>query len=384
MNILLFQSKTICYESSQYFVKAFQTELEALGCQVALLDSQTPDQSILDAIQNLGFPSFQGILDFNSTLPKMQTPDKEYCLDQIDAPFFNYILDHPLYHHESLSVPLQNYHVLCLDHHHKTYIEKYYPHIRSVHVLSLGGVINSTLLPWKERPYQLTFTGTYTSPALIEKTLREEGGSAADLIFNLAAELKIHPHMTLEELVTTSLPGLSPQTFSGTMRMLFPVDMYIKAWFRHQVLVALLEAQIHLHVFGSGWQDFPLSGSPYFHYQGEFLYEELPKVMSQSQFVLNCNPWFKDGIHDRIFMALCNGAIPFSDPSTSMEAFFTHKKDIAFYQLHDLTQCPVLFESLIKDTSNCLAMSLNAFKIGASHTYANRGNTLLEILRNLN
>lgn len=59
-------------------------------------------------------------------------------LNHIQAPFYNYILDHPVYPHANLSVLLENYHVICIDDDHNKYISKWYPHIKSVHTLSVG------------------------------------------------------------------------------------------------------------------------------------------------------------------------------------------------------------------------------------------------------
>ena len=68
--------------------------------------------------------SFDAVIDYNSKLPGAVLDDGTPFLNHIQAPFYNYILDHPVYHHANLSVLLENYHVICIDDDHNKYISK--------------------------------------------------------------------------------------------------------------------------------------------------------------------------------------------------------------------------------------------------------------------
>lgn len=133
---LLFQIKPVCYNSYTYFSDAIAKELISLGNSVEIFSSK---KESLTAMERFTGQSFDAILDFNSELPKLKMEDDSYFLDRIDAPFYDVILDHPLYHHEMLKQKIKNFHVLCLDENHKKYIETCYPHISSVHVWSMTG-----------------------------------------------------------------------------------------------------------------------------------------------------------------------------------------------------------------------------------------------------
>lgn len=100
---------------------------------------------------------YAAVIDFNSKLPRLMCDDATYYLDTIQAPFFNYILDNPLYHHATLQCPLQRYHVLLVDEEHAAYVRKHYPHIQGTHMLSLGAMkrLSEKLLSRSRKMYYL-------------------------------------------------------------------------------------------------------------------------------------------------------------------------------------------------------------------------------------
>ena len=90
------------------------------------------------ALENLLGRQYDGVVDINSKLPYFVLEDDRRFLDVLGAPFYNYIVDHPLYHHPGLMFPLQNYHAIAIDHYHETYMRSYYPHLQQVSYLPLG------------------------------------------------------------------------------------------------------------------------------------------------------------------------------------------------------------------------------------------------------
>ena len=67
------------------------------------------EQDDLDAVfQPLYGKKYRLLLDFNSTITRMVEEDGTPVLDKIDGPFFDYILDHPLFHYNCLNANLKN------------------------------------------------------------------------------------------------------------------------------------------------------------------------------------------------------------------------------------------------------------------------------------
>ena len=93
--------------------------LESIGCEVEYLELSHDDVDY-DCLEDL-LPEkeersrYDAILDINSKLPYLTLEDGSPFLDRLNAPFYNWIVDHPLYHHPGLSFPLKNYHVLAID-----------------------------------------------------------------------------------------------------------------------------------------------------------------------------------------------------------------------------------------------------------------------------
>ena len=160
--ILIFALKDVCYNSYLYFEDKLGEMLRTLGCDVTFFRAKNEPLAHLEKFCDA---TFDAMFEFNSDLPKIKMDDGSYFLDHIHAPFFDVLLDHPLYHHDMLKQQLMNFHVICLDENHKNYILQNYPHIKSVHVCSMTGEEILPAVPMEKRPVPVLFSGTYTPPA---------------------------------------------------------------------------------------------------------------------------------------------------------------------------------------------------------------------------
>ena len=70
------------------------------------------------------------LLDFNSTITRMVEEDGTPVLDKLDGPFFDYILDHPLFHYNCLNADLKNLNGIFLDEAQEAYVKRYYPRVK--------------------------------------------------------------------------------------------------------------------------------------------------------------------------------------------------------------------------------------------------------------
>ena len=160
--ILLFQMNGIAYDSTRFFSSCLGKALENAGIEVSWFDFQRQTMKDLEALCG---QSFDAVIDYNSKLPGAVLDDGTPFLNHIQAPFYNYILDHPVYHHANLSVLLENYHVICIDDDHNKYISKWYPHIKSVHTLSVGAAKAENAVKSEQyRKEGILFPATYLNP----------------------------------------------------------------------------------------------------------------------------------------------------------------------------------------------------------------------------
>ena len=197
--ILICALKSVCYNSYLYFEDRLGSELEKLGCEVTYFRAS---EEPIEHLERYVGASFDAVLEFNSDLPKIKMDDGSYFLDHIQAPFYDVLLDHPLYHHDMLKQQLMDFHVICLDINHRDYILKNYPHIKSVDVVSMTGESAAICPPMAERSTDVLFLGTYTSPAEVYDAIEHCPPFLAADIKKLIDRMLLDPRLTLEDAVT--------------------------------------------------------------------------------------------------------------------------------------------------------------------------------------
>ena len=340
--ILLFLTRPICYESNHYFVYAMQEAFEKLGHKVRVMDLE--DISCREKnLEGIIGQSFAAMIDFNSILPKLKMDDGTYFLDQVDAPFYDYIVDHPLYHHPVLEQKLHDFHVICLDAYHKKYIEDYYPWIRSVHQMPLGGMMAGGGIPFEKRRYPLVFLATHTSSEQVMERISQISGGLQKEVSAVLSLLLEDRSRTQEEALAALCGQLgaepSKAQFREMMNLHFLADMYLRAREREAVVRTILTEGYPLYIFGHGWNAFQKK-EPHAKSLIPMPAVSFPvslEVMTNANICLNINPRFHGGAHDRIFSAMANGAAVLTDASEYLWKQFGHREHLMVYDMKQIT-----------------------------------------------
>ena len=298
--ILIFKVKKFCYDSPFYFADMVAGCFKEMGWQVDVFDSGHEPMQNLD---NYSGRSYDAIIDFNSQLPSLDTTEDEFYLDTINGPFYNYILDHPLYHHDMIRMALKDYHIICLDDNHKKYIEKWYPNIKSVHTLPVAGSSPRIITPWEDKTTDLIFTGTYTDPANILNMVHDLGLELEADILELIKRQKSHPDLPLEDIFEEfskeiDVP-LSVVRFPLRMHAYFPVDSYITALVRENVIKSIAKSGQKITLAGHGWNKAAfLKGLDNVTVLPPVKFSKQTSLMADAKIALNVMPHFKAGCHD--------------------------------------------------------------------------------------
>lgn len=378
MKLLFFKLRNVCYDSYSYFADCLMQEFQKLGYDTEVFTNQEP----LDSIERFSGRHFDGIFDFNSALARATTEEDIPFLDTIDAPYIHIILDHPLYHHDSLKVPLNNYHVICLDENHKHYIETYYPHIKSVHVMEMTGEMAfSEPIPLADRKFDLLFTGTYTPLSEIEAVIENYPSFIQNNALTMLQQMKHDPALTLEEtlqrLAIATQDEVIQEYFPLHMKAYFSVDSYLRSYVREQVIRTLLDAGIPVTVCGEGWERFDTPDPSLLSIGGSFAFRDTFRLMAQSRIILNVMPWFKAGSHDRIYSSLLNGCVTLTDTTTFLEKELCADA-FASYRIDRLETLPELVQGLLKDPAQMQKIADTGFEIASQkHTWACRTKQLV-------
>jgi len=384
MKFLIFEMKTVCYNSYLYFGDALGNALKKSGHDVEYFKV---DEQALDDLEQFIGKHFDGLIDFNSDLPRALMDDDSFFLDHVDAPFIDVILDHPLYHHDSLKNKLKNFHVVCLDSKHKDYILKYYPHIKSVTVTPMTGELafgkdELSFTDFEDRPYDILFSGTYTDPTRIETAIKKLPDFLASNVMDLIDMMQADSTLTIEnavealakneiyDYINSDLP-LHTQTF-------YLADTYVRCVNRKKLIQALDKCEHKLDLFGGLWEELDLKHAT--------IHREIPfnltfTVFSKAKICANIMPNFKAGSHDRVFSAQLNGAVSLTDPTTLLRREYCDGKNILFYELDDIDAVTLKTDAALSNPTELKKIAQMGFSIAANnHTWDNIANIIIDSL----
>lgn len=375
MKILIFKIKSVCYDSTFYLADLYGRTLAAMGHEVEYFCT---DEEPLTALERYEGKRFDAMLDFNSLLPNLDTDEGELFLDKIDAPFYNYILDHPLYHNKQLKAELHRYHVICLDHDHADYVRRYYKHIRSVTALPLCGLpflqsdgeyqvsrlfmdgsleqldMSADSIAQIPKTVDLIFTGTYSGANEMYEKMMSFGSTFSDEMKKMADLMISQPWITQEEamlkLAEDEEPDIGRLNVADRLYAFFLVDMYVKYYFREKVLEAVLSTGRRLTVYGGKWDTWETRYRNRLDIHAMVPFKDSPRILAGARISVNVMPWFKAGIHDRVFTAMRSGTVSFTDGSRMLADTFTDGKELLTYDLGHMSEIPEKLERYLSDS----------------------------------
>ena len=104
--VLIFSSREICYNSNSFFANQMAMAFENIGYEAEVCEF-TKDDDLDKVLTPFIGRTYKIILDFNSLMTRMVEEDGTPLLDLINGPFYDYILDHPLFHYNGLTASHQ-------------------------------------------------------------------------------------------------------------------------------------------------------------------------------------------------------------------------------------------------------------------------------------
>lgn len=304
--------------------------------------------------------------------------------------FYNYIVDHPIFHHSSLSNVFEGYHVICIDRDHQRFIQKYYREINGVYFLPLAGiggdVEQESYTSFLKRPYDIIFTGNLANTGEMIYNLSLYPAEQRELYLKWIEYMLLHselsPEKALEMLIKDAGGDFSDDQFLNLASMLKESISFVRNFIREEVISALLEKDIPIHIFGSGWdvikEKYPTKSS-YFH--TDVSIEKTIQLNGESKLVLNILPWFKDGTHDRIETAQLNGAAVITDDNEYLHSIYKENESVYFYQSSSTVSLPDRIKEILSDSKSLYETAQRGHKIAQQEmTWYSLADKLYEIL----
>lgn len=380
MKVLIFRSRRLSYDSSWYFMEMFARGMRSLGVEVTVFELGQDLEKQEQELKTLTRQQFDGIFDVNSVLPSVLL-DEKYYPDYFDAPFYELIVDHPLHVHPSLNKPLKNHRVICLDRYHKEYIETYYPHIQKVYVMPFGGIpaeeFGEVSPTTGQEKIQLLFPGTYTPLSYYEQQLDSMGDSCLELAKEVLMEYRGGCKLPIDQLFR-QMGNTDDTLFTMQMYKERHVDRYVREWYRENLIQMLLKRGIVLDVSGFRWEMYEGEGKEYLRVHPPCSYPQQLALLRSSKVVLNCQPFFWDGPHDRILNAMCNQSVALTDSCEFLEREFVPDKELLVYDRNQPEEFADMVEEWLQKPQVLEEIAWNGYKSASkNHTWYRRVEVLL-------
>lgn len=336
--VLVFYSREICYLSSDFFAHQIGAAFEELGFEAELCGiskGEDYDRKLEPYLNR----EYRLILDFNSLLPRMALEDGTHYIDHLNGPFFDWLLDHPLFHYNGLVTGVENLHVLVLDEAQERYVRQYHPNVQSVHTLPLGAC-ESFCSVEKQAGKRVLFLGTYDDPETVYELVRAAPEPFCSAMKDLIERRLADPLLSMEEAFERYLlehgTELTVQQFALFMNAMYPVDAYLRDYFRKAAIDALLSGGVPVAVTGEGWENYCAPKENLLEREKGVSFGVSFERIAKERILLNVSPMFSHGMHDRIPAGMANRTAVLTDRNPYLESRFRDGDEICFYSLQDL------------------------------------------------
>lgn len=379
-NILVFCSREICYCSGNFFAHQLGAAFEELGFEVQVCEF-TREDDFDKILEPLTGKKYRAIFDFNSLLPRLEMEDGTPFMEQLDGPFFDYVLDHPLFHYNALVRSGKNFHAIVLDEGQREYVRTYHPHLAGVHMLPLGAT--EALFEGTKNPAdKILFMGTYDNPDSVYELVTSSPEPLQTFMKNLIEQRLADPCLPMEEAFRRYLKEedmeLDDGNFSLFMNAMYPVDAYIRDYFRKAAIDELLAKKIPVLVVGEGWHKYTPVNETYLIKEKPVLFELSFEKIAREQLLLNVSPIFNRGLHDRVLAGMANKTVVLTDENPYLRTRFKDRENIALYSLKNMESLSELAGELMENSSlreNIAEQGYQEF--AANHTWSERAKTIL-------
>lgn len=303
-----------------------------------------------------------------------------HLYDFLHIPMINMVVDHPFYYHKFVPYLPQDYTQISIDLEHEDYIKRFFPEIKRGPFLPLAGtdICDGALPSWEDRPIDVLFVGNYNPPEEHEPLIKRNGPEYEQFYRDLIEDFIAHPWSELTTTIEKHLresfaDELTEESLRDTFPYMIMIDLYIRHYFRGEVVRTLADNGIPVTVYGKGWDRLHCR-----HPENLICHDNVDSLtclqrICEAKISLNVMPWFKRGAHDRVFNSMLNGAVCVTDSSQYLDAEQRDHEDVEFYRLDELAALPDQVRAILSDQQHWQQLRDQAYtKAAARHTWDHR------------
>lgn len=384
--ILLFESRDLCYESNQYFMGCLEEAFEQMGYPAEVCDLSIQMEEKLERILEKQ-DEYLAAVDFNSLLPRLELEDGTPYLNAFCVPFLNYLVDHPLYHHAGLKRKFSSYGVICIDLCHKRYIEKYYPHIEHVFYLPLGGMQAGLQRCFDQKRLELLFLGTYEPEEKWYRELEEYPKELREEVSALIEMMRADPELTqeaaLEQYLHERGEKLCREAFAKRLNGDYLADKYLRNLRRKETALAAAKAETPFTIVGHGWESAAELNCSHITIQNGVGFAASLQLMANAKMLVNTTPGFHGGLHDRVYSAMMNHTLCFTEASQFAKQALSDGKEAVLYDISRPDALAEKIRILYERPKEIQIMTDQAFlKAKEQHTWQKRAGEIINFIGN--
>ncbi len=379
--IIIFESAT---DSLRTFARLMAEGFQEIGYQVLMTDMNREMQTRTD-IYAFAESGNTAALFFNHAGLNLLTESRASIWNELEIDCYDFIVDHPMYYHAALIFPIQKLTFLCVDEYHQKFIERFYPgRVRSFFLPLAGIRCEEIQIPFKERSMDILFTGAYLIDNDLEYHVQGLGEGLRQIWLACYQLLCDQTFLTLEQAVEICLKqrGLSlpEEDLRDTIRLFQDMDGMLRSHARAEVIRTLANQDIKVHIYGEGWQFLDCKQ------ENLILHDRIPfdetiPLIADSRIVLNVIPWFKSGVHDRVYSAMLNGCVSLTDSSEYLNRTLQDGEQALLYSLDYLEQLPEKVKKYLEAPEILQQIARRGYEYAkATQTWQYRAKQLAEII----
>lgn len=379
MKYIIFKSET---DSLNTFAHFIAEGIRQAGRMVLMPDMQNEEQARNETFA-FAEPGNTVALFLNHTGLNLLTEDGNIIWNILDVDCYDFIVDHPMYYHPALIFPVRRLTFLCVDQYHQEFIQRFYPKVNSIFFPHAGIQADFPAIPFEERSMDILFTGAYLIDNSIDFHTQGLSAGLAQIWRECFEMLKSHTNFTLEQAIETCLQKkgieLPENDLRDTIRLFRDMDGMIRSYVRSCVVKTLADHDIKLHVYGEGWEHLDCKQENLTVHK-RIPFDETIPLMADAKIVLNIMPWFKSGVHDRVFSAMLNQSVCLTDSNEYMDQFLEDGKNAILFSLDLINELPDKLHVYLQNPKLLKEIAFAGYQYAMdTQTWQNRAVRLIEI-----
>lgn len=383
--VVLFKGQSQ-YDVLRIFIDQLGKGFKEQNKEVVIVDLLAND--VLQQLQNAFQKPCDFVFAFNAMGIELQVNNRS-LYDVMNVPFIASLVDDPVYHLSRLEQPVENMLITCVDRAHMNFINSYYGGQRTCVFLPHGGCKPIKSLKkaheYETREIDVLFAGSYHDPDHFRNQWKNQSRPLAKLLDDIVEHILNKDYINLavaaDEVLTFKSIYLSHELSNQLIKLLPFVDKYVRAYRRKIGLQILAKAGIKIEIYGSNWENFNLETSNNIRIHPPINFLELLHLMQKSKIVLNIEPSFSMGGHERVFSAMLNAAVAVTNMNGFYSKEFIDGKEIVLYSWSKLDELPEKIMQVLSDRAIFESIRLaGQQKAETHHTWTERAKQILEFV----